>query len=364
MKVCILTQPLGNNYGGILQAYALQKVLRDMGHDVTTLRFRPNVSWVPSGYKKHLLTLRRFVSKYLKGNKTIICCNPDKQTLFAFQELDRFIHTRMNCLEVSAPLTIKKLPKFDAYIVGSDQVWRPVYSPCLPNFYLDFIVDSSVKRIAYAASFGVDTWEADEEMTARIRPLAQRFDAISVRETSGIDLCKDYLGVRAEWMPDPTLLLTANDYLKLCNSRQAINNPYIAAYILDKEDKVLQFMDRIAQELKLPVKNLGHFDWSSCSDSPETWIEGISQASFVLTDSFHGTVFSLLFERPFLSLINSERGTSRFTSLLDSVGLRNRLIDKNHLNEYDLDFQSISFEGVREAILRMRKNGFLFLSKV
>lgn len=364
MKICILTQPLGTNYGGILQAYALQKVLRDMGHDVTTLRFRPDVPWVPSGYKKHLLTLRRFVSKYIKGNNSIVYCNPDRQTRFAYRELDRFIDTQMHCLEVKAPLSFHDLPTFDTFIVGSDQVWRPAYSPCLPNFYLDFLGNAPAKRIAYAASFGVDIWEADEEMTTRIRPLAQQFDAISVREKSGINLCKEHLGVHAKWMPDPTFLLSANDYLNLCHSIQTIREPYIAAYILDKEDEVLQFVDRVAKELKLPVKNFGHFDWSTCSDSPEFWIDVISHASFVLTDSFHGTVFSLLFERPFLTLINSERGTSRFTSLLDSVGLRNRLIEKKCINKHKLDIQHIPFESVRESILRMRNDGLLFLRNI
>lgn len=364
MRICILTQPLGANYGGILQAYALQKVLRDMGHDVTTLRFRPDVSWVPTGYKKHLLTLRRFVSKYLKGNKSIVYCNPDKQTRYAYQELDRFIDTRMNCLEVSAPLSTKNLPEFDAYVVGSDQVWRPAYSPFLPNFYLDFLGDIPAKRIAYAASFGVDIWEADKEMTTRIRPLAQRFDAVSVREESGIDLCARHLGIQADLMPDPTLLLTAEDYLELCHTKHIEQEPYIAAYILDKGEKEQSLINRISADLGLPVRFIGLLDWAKSTDSLESWIENIAQAAFVITNSFHGTVFSILFERKFLSISNSRRGSSRFTSLLESVGLQEQLVSDNSLERYHPSYHVPDFTMAKAALRNMREQGLSFLKTI
>ena len=361
MKICVLTQPLGANYGGILQAYALQKVLRDMGHDVTTLRFRPDVPWVPSGYKKHLLTLRRFVSKYIKGNNSIVYCNPDRQTRFAYRELDRFIDTQMHCLEVKAPLSFHDLPTFDTFIVGSDQVWRPAYSPCLPNFYLDFLADSPVKRIAYAASFGVDTWETDEEMTLQIRPLAQKFDAISVREESGIALCKNYLNVNAQRMPDPTLLLTAADYLPLCGEKRTDQQPYMAAYVLDKGEQEQRFIEKISKEKQLPVKYIGKLDWAQKTDSVETWLADIAHASFVITNSFHGTVFSILFEKNFLSVKNSQRGTSRFSSLLNSVGLQDRLLDIN-ASVFDVPIMpEINYRIVKDNLNSMRQQGRSFL---
>lgn len=362
MRICILTQPLGANYGGILQAYALQNVLRDMGHEVTTLRFRPDVPWVPSGYRKHVLTLRRFISKYLKGNKDIVCCNPDRQTRFAYRELDHFIDTRMHCLEVKAPLSLHKLPDFDTFIVGSDQVWRPAYSPCLPNFYLDFLADSPARRIAYAASFGVDTWEADEEMTSIIRPLAQKFDVISVREESGIALCEKYLNVKAQVMPDPTLLLSATDYLQLCEIDRKNQKPYLAVYILDKGEQEQHFIDGMSKAMNLPVKFIGQLDWAQKTDSVEKWLADIAQASFVITNSFHGTVFSILFERNFLSIINSGRGTTRFTSLLEPMGLKDRLLDRNALDGYTTKLGNIDYTAVNKALAIMRKKGIDFLS--
>lgn len=335
-----------------------------MGHDVTTLRFHPEVAWVPSGYKKHLLTLRRFMSKYLKGNDGIVYCNPDKQTRYAYQDLDRFINKKMNCLEVSAPLSALELPEFDAYVVGSDQVWRPAYSPFLPNFYLDFLGDAPAKRISYAASFGVDTWEADDSMTNLIRPLAQRFDAITVREASGVTLCEKYLGVQAKVMPDPTLLLTAEDYLEVCGPKHDEQEHYIAAYILDKGEKEQSLINRISADLGLPVRFIGLLDWAKRTDSLESWIESIAQASFVITNSFHGTVFSILFEKRFLSITNSRRGSSRFSSLLESVGLQDHLASEDMLAGYKPSYRDIDYTSARATLLNMREQGLSFLNTI
>ena len=361
MRICILTQPLRANYGGILQAYALQKVLRDMGHDATTLLFHPPVSWVPSGMKKHLLTARRFLAKYLKGNKGIVYCNPDKQIRYAYREMDSFIFEHIHCLEATTPLSAKDLPFFDAFVVGSDQVWRPAYSPCLPNFYLDFLADAPVRRIAYAASFGVDTWEADPAMTERIRPLAQKFDEISVREKSGVDLCANYLGVKAEVMPDPALLLTADDYLTLCGQETNPAEPYISAYILDQSDEVQQFLDHVSNRLHLPVQRVGQIDWSICADSPKKWLSSIARASFVVTDSFHGTVFSLLFNREFISIVNRERGASRFASLLEATGLPDRMIAKHELAQGLPSLCAIEQKRVNATLQELRSAGQAFL---
>lgn len=365
MKICILTQPLGANFGGILQAYALQRVLKNLGHDVTTLRFAPQaVWWVPSGIKKLTLTLRRFLSKYIKGNKSILYCNPALQTRFAFRELNRFIDEHIDHLDVTPPLKQSKLPAFDAYVVGSDQVWRPAYSPCLPNFYLDFLGDEPVKRIAYAASFGVDTWEVDEETTAQFRELAKRFDAISVREESGIALCRDYLEVKAALMPDPTLLLSAEEYLQICVSPSQECEEYIAAYFLDQDDREQSFLDRLSIQFGIPVRYIGKYDWATGVDSIESWISGIAQARFVVTNSFHGTVFSLLFKKDFLSIINRERGASRFESLLKAVDLQDRLLDKTQLESDITKRQDIPWDTVSAALEKMRQKGLRFLNSI
>ena len=355
MNICILTQPLGINYGCALQAYALQKVLGEMGHNVTTLR------WFPLTHKNPVKTLQRFASKYIKGNKDIVYLDYEKQLHYTFKELERFIEEHINCTVATAPLVKGDIPGFDAYVVGSDQVWRPMYSANITNFYLDFLGDSPAKRIAYAASFGVDVWEADEKTTKKIRPLARRFDVISVREESGVRLCEQFLGVEASVMPDPTLLLTAEDYLSISGLKQPEREGYIAAYILDRSEKKLRFINRMSEQMNLPVRFVGQLDWVNGVDSMESWIERIAKASYVLTDSFHGTVFSLLFEKKFLSISNSARGGSRFESLLNAVGLRERLIDSSQFDAFIPAFPEEGFQTSREVIQEMRQKGRAFL---
>lgn len=355
MKICILTQPLGLNYGCALQAFALQKVLAGMGHDVTTLR------WLPFTQKDPVKSMRRFFAKYIKGNKDIIYFDYEKQLHYTFKELEKFVTEHINCTLATAPLRKGDIPGFDAYIVGSDQVWRPMYSSNITNFYLDFLGEYPAKRIAYAASFGVDVWEADEKTTNIIRPLAQRFDAISVREESGVRLCEQFLGVRASVMPDPTLLLTSEDYLSIPGLKQLKQEGYIAAYILDSSEGKRQFINRMSEQMGLPVRFVGQLDWVNGVDSMETWIDCLAKASYVITDSFHGTVFSLLFEKEFLSISNSARGGSRFKSLLDSVGLQDRLIDSSQFDALIPAFPEDGFQTSANAIQEMRQKGRDFL---
>ena len=355
MKICILTQPLGTNYGGVLQAFALQKALKDMGHDATTLR------WLPLTPGNPVKTLRRFLARYVKGNKDVVYFNYEKQLHYTFRELERFVDEQLDCTVAHAPLMQGDMSGFDAYVVGSDQVWRPMYSPFIPNFYLDFLGDAPAKRIAYAASFGVDSWETDEKTTAIIRPLAQQFDSISVREESGVRLCSEKLGVRAEVMPDPTLLLTAQDYLPLCGLDQTTSEPYIAAYILDKGEREQRFVERLSQKQGLPVRYLGQLDWIHGVDSIESWLDGFARASFVITNSFHGTVFSLLFGKNFLTIKNSHRGATRFTSLLGTVGLQDRLLDVSMPDVGVPDVPEIDYRTIEEKLAALRQLGRSFL---
>ena len=295
MRICILTQPLESNYGGILQAFALQKVLRDLGHDVTTLR------WLPSRRKTLVVTARRFLSKYLKGNRRYAYCNPNRQIRFTCKELSRFVDEHMQCLVKRAPLSANSLPDFDAFIVGSDQVWRPMYSPCLPNFYLDFLKNSPVRRIAYAASFGVDTWETDETTTAKVRPLAQKFNAISVREQEGAELLEQMTGRRAEVMPDPVCLLSRNEWNEIAGKAPE-GEPYLLCYFIGENTGYWDKVRALQQEtglrvLVMPVTAESYRSGYELLDGagPEEFLAAVRDASCFCTDSFHGLVFGTIF---------------------------------------------------------------------
>ena len=255
------------------------------------------------------------------------------------------------------------MPPFDAFIVGSDQVWRACFSPNLPHFFLDFLGDAPVRRIAYAASFGIDDWDASAEMTERLRPLAGRFDSLSVREKSGVDICREQLGVEADLMPDPTMLLTAEDYLALCGSvsEPEPNQAYIAVYAIDPTVKMNELIARFAEEHQVPAVRIGRFNWETGSEPMESWIRGIARARYVITDSFHGTVFSLIFGKDFITFNNGWRGAGRFHTLLDGFGLSNRLVDADKVS--GIVIPPVDRERVARELAGLRQKGISFIAK-
>lgn len=235
MKIGILTQPLHNNYGGILQAYALQKVLKDMGHKVWTI----NREYTPSGYDRFMFTMRRLLVKLFHKEMSIPSWQvKEKGSILRY--IRAFVEDNIQTTEeITSTKQLSSLHRkyaFDAYIVGSDQVWRPKYSPCITNYFLDFIEnDCTIKKIAYAASFGEDKWEFTKRQTQKCARLAKQFHAISVREDSAIRLCNNYLGVDALHVLDPTMLLDKEDYIALINkgnTHPTKGNLFV--YILDK----------------------------------------------------------------------------------------------------------------------------------
>ena len=340
MKILILTLPLGHNYGGMLQAYALQAHLREQGHEVETLdRRRPPRSALPTRKAGIRNTLRYFLGR-IKNISTKKKRALMLQTLADFR--DR--HIRMSKrIDSEAKLRDYYLQHpVDAVIVGSDQVWRPRYSPSLANFFLDFLDDTqsagfpAARRISYAASFGVDDWEFSPAQTDTCRSLAQNFDAISVREESAQAMCREHLGVDAEWVVDPTLLLAAAAYEKLMPAVTSPHKDKILTYVLDPAEDKQAIVGKVAAVLKTdlfsvkpqrtPTEVTASRSKQSQYPGVDEWLQGFRDASFVVTDSFHGCVFSIIFNKPFVAVGNSKRGLSRFHSLLKLFGLENRLV--------------------------------------
>ncbi|MFL1404394.1 polysaccharide pyruvyl transferase family protein [Marinobacter sp. M1N3S26] len=337
MKIAILTQPLGHNYGGLLQAFALQKYLRDQGHEVQTLDRRP-----PDQPLRALLDYTINTAKYLLGRIGTVPTRRKQEQVY--RELARF---REQHISLSPCITSERALRdyyrqnpFDAYIVGSDQVWRPRYSPSLGNFFLDFLDDigSPARRLSYAASFGVDEWEFSPRDTDRCRDLLGRFHAVSVREQSGVRLCEQHLGRTAECIPDPTFLLERGEYETVIDNPAGPDNQgKVLTYVLDTQPSKQQIVHRVVDLLGRdsftikPRKSLWEvrkdtFD-QSLYPGVGAWLQGFRDADFVVTDSFHGTVFSILFNKPFIAVGNRTRGLSRFQSLLTRFGLLDRLVE-------------------------------------
>lgn len=381
MRICILTQRLYINYGGILQAYALQTVLKRMGHEVVTDRDKAKYPISLIGklsrfgynlYKRYIvgdkscnpyLYFFKFCGKYCKISPT-----PDSVYLAKF--IQDHICT-INLFEGYPTPHNEIVNEFDVFIVGSDQVWRPTYS-YVPTYFLEFTKDMPVKRIAYAASFGVDHCdEYEPEILRRCRISAKRFDAISVREDSGVKLCRDFLGVDAIHLLDPTMLLEKKDYLMLIEEADKnISENLLMCYILDNNPKVSNIVQILAEKLGLiPLEIIPHHDSTiglknnlrKELPSISTWLAGFRDAKFVITDSFHGTVFSIIFNKPFLVIANSKRGLTRFSSLLRIFDLEDRIITNMDDICWDDYLSNINYEKVNHiwSIWKSKSMNFL-----
>ena len=228
MKLGLFTLSLHSNYGGILQAYALQTILERMGHQVVVLNRPPHPHRLRL-LKKPFAYGKRLLKKLFIDPKTIIH-KEDRmfaESILIRQHTDRFIHRYIHNRWV-IDLKDFREGEVDGIVVGSDQIWRPVYfrswSRDLSDAFLAFAEKWNVKRWAYAASFGTDTWDFPEEETPRYARLMQQFLAVSVREDTGVTLCRDHLHVEAQHLLDPTLLLTADDYLALIDTYDREHN--------------------------------------------------------------------------------------------------------------------------------------------
>lgn len=375
MRIGILTLPLHTNYGGILQAYALQTVLERMGHEVTLIEKERILKINIPLWKRPIAYTYRFFKKLFVDHNTVIRREivSAKEQPFMRRDVQTFIDRYMHICKVASLAEIKD-GDFAAIVVGSDQIWRPQYftgmvDSNLRNAFLEFTTGWKMKRIAYAASYGVDWWEFPEDDTVAFTQLAKQFDLITVREKSGVDLCKKYLDTEATQVLDPTMLLQKEDYMKLIDaSGKGKSNGNLFCYVLDSTPAKQGLIDRIAREKQLKpfYINAESLDRSLSLEERiykpvEAWLRGFRDAEFVITDSFHACVFSIIFGKPFVAIGNKGRGLSRFHSLLDNFGLASNLIIET--SQYNPDFGYRIDETVQARLKVLRKQSHDLLNK-
>ncbi len=375
MKIGIITLPFNWNYGGILQNYALQWVLRKQGHEPITLYRNDKI--MPTR-DKILSYGKRFILKHIFQKDVVVrIWSTKKESSIIRKNTDRFISENINLTRlIKSEKELENLDKykFDAFITGSDQVWRPKYSPKLENHFLGFIKqNSNAKRISYAASFGTDQWEYSPKESRVCSKLAQQFDAISVREDSGINMCKKYLQTEPTLTLDPTMLVPKEEYIKLVEQDKIPKMPgSLFNYVLDSSPEKKEFIYETADKLglipysstaKKSFRDVGKTQLDECIfPSITQWLRAFMDAEFVITDSFHGTVFSIIFNKPFIALGNTKRGLSRFKSLLALFDLEDRLITENE-KEIDKKLKKeIDFKKVN-SLLEIKKEESLFFLK-
>lgn len=357
MRIGVYTQSLRLNYGGILQAYALQRVLQDIGHDAVYIEWSP--------YDFQLASLRlylwRIKYKLLKDRKAIVFFEFKRNRFY--KKIHKFTKKNISIL----PIKDLHEEDVDVLIVGSDQIWRPLYIENIEDAYLDFAKDWDVRRIAYAASFGVADWsEYSGEQTQVCRELIKKFDAVSVREDSGGDLCRNYLGVDAVHVLDPTMLVDVKHYMCHINScKKRYLERMCLAYILDEADDKLAVLNSVAKYQGYNVRQWKNLDVPNIKNpTVEEWLKGFHDAEFVFTDSFHGCVFSIIFNKPFIAFGNEGRGMARFNSLLKMFGLEELLITSSDQFTPELVDRAIlrfSDNSIQQRLNELRKESCEFL---
>lgn len=372
MKLAILTLPLNYNYGGILQGYALQRVLTNMGHEAVvldvprkredTISFTRKVKrWIMKYVLRRKVTPLPMERKY-KVDSTIM------QNTWRF--IDRYVATRI--IHSFAEL---RENDYDGYIVGSDQIWRPCYFKgdflCdIEQAYLNFAKGWNVKRVAYAASLGTCDWEYTDDETNQCKDLVQDFDAVSVREESSVGLLKEKLGVEAQLVLDPTLLLSAEEYIiQIGIDKVQPSAGNLFYYFLDDNVQKQEAVDY----LRTKKSNLIPFTANGLPEDPEEpielriqppveqWLRGFYDAEIVVTDSFHGSVFSIIFGKPFYVLLNESRGNARIETLLSAFGLEDRII--HSAADVDRVAQNYDVMAVKKRLLELQQKSMKFLEK-
>lgn len=373
MKIGILTLPLNSNYGGVLQAYALQTVLKRMGHDVLEVELKKNLRWqYPPLWKMPLSFGKRFLFKYIvrrKNQKILLERYERKIYPLLVHDILEFISKYIKQFKVDKFIDCKG--KFDAFVCGSDQIWRYKYylffEGDIANVYLKFLGDDSCKRIAYAASFGTDNWEYPAKETAECKNWIQKFDAVSVREETGVKLCSTYYDIKVKHVLDPTMLLSKDDYVDLIEKSDVPKSTgNLFCYILDNTDEKMNVVKNIEKQRHLSsfFMNGDCGNWTEDLEKRiqppvESWLRAFYDSEFIVTDSFHACVFSILFHKQFLVIGNKERGLARIYSLLSMFGLEDRLTSDTGLDINRM--KTIDYDRVDEILAKHREESRTFL---
>lgn len=358
------------NYGQVLQGFALLSVLKSLGYSPFILRYTMNEEVVSeSKFTKirRILYGKSSLSKFLKRFYYTSEKNIDR----GFNEFkNKFMIYSESCYPSFKSLK-ENYPNADIYITGSDQVWGEWGTDNKKKVFLLEFLPNSVKRISYAASFGRNSIKYNESNL--FKNALDKFDAISVREKSGITICKS-LGHDANWVADPTLLLNRDAWIKTLNLNCEKENSKIAfVYLMQNEyttqlgHKVIKYLKRKGYNIKY-VSSAYYIDpKSNYNPTIEQWLISILTADIVVTSSFHGTLFSTNFNTPIISLCGrggKEGQNSRIYSLLDEIGLSNRILDEYDEKKLDLMLQeNISWEETNKIFNEKRNSGLSFIKK-
>lgn len=360
MKVGILTFPNSVSYGACLQMIALQNTVRRMGHEVEIINYyNPYMK-----AEKHTDRGRNSLKRALRHHIRVL--------------MHRRLYTRFRRFEQqqvirypSRAFTDKKRlievgQRYDVVICGSDQVWSPYITNTDISYFLNFC-DDTTKRVAYAPSFGAVTFPDGFE--EQITPELQKFHALSARELPGKEIVERLAGRETTIVTDPTWLVDAADWAAMERSHPAATGDYVLFFVVRQSEELLRRCKSFAKQHNLKVVVVGGNPFSAAKNKdpmlsyatdvgPEQWLYLVRHARYVFTNSFHGTAFSVLFERDVYVQIPSQSG-SRLHQVLESFGMEDRMVrEGEELTEAAIDYRRVHdiFNQLKEQSLTYLNN--------
>lgn len=370
MRIGLLTYHFSDNFGAVLQAYALRTWLTQQGYIASFVNYHPSYVEAGGDFQRifHFGSLKKNLKvAYLKFSHT-------KRHIFGnTSQAKKFEDFRTNALGLSGPKIesvtgLNNIKNYDFLIAGSDQIWNPSGHLGLdPAYFLSFPTASSVKKISYAASFGKD--ELEEVHYPAAKELLSGLTAISVREESGVSIVKTVSGRSAACVPDPTFLL--DSYSELIAQSQEQSKDHIFCYALRTGEGIRDVCEYYSDQLAVPIfspYNV-HRRWKEIGQTvypgPADWLKLLVESKYVVTNSFHATVFAVLYHKPFIvvGLPGSRQGlNARAKNLLKKLGLQDRFVESNDIEMAKKRFlEPINWTAVDEKRSLLKDQGVNFL---
>lgn len=361
MKIGILTFHCAHNYGAVLQCFALQEYLKSIGHDVEIIDYRPTYLLKPYS--------RFRIGRILSRNPLRLVKNTIRESLMFFSRYKRyknfnsFIRNRLN---LSLSVKNKNIPdKYEAYIIGSDQIWNSRITKGFDDIYFaSFPFEKGQRKyVSYAAS--MEVLELSREQKLYLEKSLVNFDQISVRENNLRDFLQPFTSKEVWQVIDPTLLVCSSSWYDMAISPK-IKTKYVLVYQVRVNQRTIETAHEIAKQIGgIVIEAVAWLNWRCLKNkyqttSPEEFLGLIKHADCVVTTSFHGTAFSVIFNRPFYTLLLDDGKNSRSLSLLNSLGLNERATSIETIPTYS----TIDYTEVNQKLDQIRKHSSHFLDLI
>ncbi len=354
MRIGIITFQETNNYGAILQNFALQHTIKKMGHEPETIDYRSR--YISKPYKlSHLKN--KGMAKYLFGVAGYICYLPRQKRNDVFRKLIKY----------SLPVMYNELPslnaKYDCFITGSDQVWNVQLTGYDDTYFLGFVQDSK-KKNSFAASIGMSCLSDSDQSWYKEK--LQDFQNITVRETRAVGVLNDFLEKKVKDVVDPVFLLQAEEWNTLVKSSTS-SEEYILVYQLGLSKELVKYAKGCAKEYKcklifvpFPLVGIARGKYAFGAGAGDV-LNYIRHAKYVITDSFHGTALSIIFNKKFTTLVSGTHSSvsSRLIDMLKNFELEDRMWNPN----FKLH-KEINYAHTNELLVNERQKAFILLSQI